>query len=108
MNSERLITYCFLLCNVGFVLMVINFVYHSVTDPQLWHFNLRLAFFLLYAMEYEVYREMCRIVGLTVHVSPVRIRYLMGLYLLIGLFLREVMYNAERYEANTLQDRPGV
>lgn len=105
MYTETMITYIFLVCDLGFVVILAHIIYHSVNQSPVWHFNLRLTFLLLYAMEYEVYREMLRLVGWQVGVSELRVRYLCGLYLLIGLFLREVMYNAERFEVSLFQGR---
>jgi len=103
-----MITYIYIICNLALVLILVNVIYHSAKIASIWHFNLIVAFVLLFMMEFEVYREMLRIVGLSVEVSALRVRYLNALYLLIGMFVREVMYNAERYETNTLQGRPRV
>lgn len=105
---ETFVTYMYLLCDLGMVVLLVCIAYQSVMYAHVWHFNLRLIFGLLYAMEYEVYREVSRLAGLPVVVSDLRIHYVCGLYLLIGLFIREVMYNAERYEISLVQTRAGL
>lgn len=96
----------YLLCNLGLALFLVAVICQSAQAARhVWHFNLKTAFVLLFLMEYEIYREAARLAGWPVSVSEFRIRYVCGVYLMIGLFIREVIYHVERFEANTFQIR---
>lgn len=75
--------------------VLLLFIWGSTRYTPIWHFNVKLAWLLVVLMEYEVYREACRIAGWFVAVSDWRIRYLLMLYYLLGLFTKEVIDHAE-------------
>jgi len=70
---------------------------HSYRAANVWHFHLFVGFAVLFAVEFEIYHEMCRLVGL-IGGGPdatLRVRYLFCVYFVLGFFYREVIYYAE-------------
>jgi len=88
-------TWAYLSLNALLLAFLFAVIYQSAIKGARLHFHLGLAFLLVFLMEFEVYREVSRLVGLPVHVSDLRIRYVCALHFLIGLFVREVILHAE-------------
>ena len=74
------------------------FIVYSYKRAPVWHFNLIIAFAALFAVEFEIFHEMCRQVGYIAGGPDVdaRVRYLFCVYFALGLFYREVIFYAEK------------
>lgn len=106
MISDRLITWIYLFCNLGLAVFLLAVICQSAQAARdVWHFNLKMAFVLLFLMDVEIYREAARLAGWPVSVSEFRVMYVRGMYVLIGFFIREVIYYADRVTAYTVQNR---
>lgn len=91
-----LMTGYFILLHSGVLLLIAVFIwrFHAL---RLHHaaFHILGCFAVLYAFEYELFRELMRWYGFEPAVTASRMLYLRAVYLLIGVFVREVILYVE-------------
>lgn len=90
----------FIVGHVAHALFICALIWFSNRRANVWHFNLFVAFAVLFAVEFELFHEVSRLCGLTSGGpdADLRVRYLFCLYFALGLFYREVIFYAEKHD----------
>jgi hypothetical protein len=78
------------------IMLIAFFIWRAYLNDACRHDRIVIAFCLMYALEFELYRECLRFYGFPQSITDERLLFFRLVYFLLGFYYREVWYYVEK------------